>query len=166
MGNCVTEIPRISLKIFPVWELLPDGVASVVWAVLSCRSDGRTFAASNFHIEASRVRTGRIVLRTTDLMHAISISDARASGPCWLAFGRLDLNCNTCLMDERVRTVATNFPYLCFGKKSWSLIEHWESSGQAAESSGRMQAGAVRSFSTQKKVRTGIHVVRMDDALV
>jgi len=29
-----------------------------------------------------------------------------------------------------------------------------------------MQIGAVRSFSTQRKVRTGIHVVRTDDALV
>jgi hypothetical protein len=58
-------------------------------------------------------------------------------------------------MDERirtgihiVRTVAVIFPNLCFGKKSWGLIEHWESSGRAAESSERMQAEAVRSFST------------------
>jgi len=29
-----------------------------------------------------------------------------------------------------------------------------------------MQAGAVRSFLTQRKVRTGIHVVRTNDALV
>jgi hypothetical protein len=49
--------------------------------VLPCRLEGRTFAASNFHIEASRVRTGRMVVRTADLMHAISISDARASRP-------------------------------------------------------------------------------------
>jgi hypothetical protein len=61
-----------------------------------------------------------MVVRTVDEMHAISISDARASGPCLLASGRLDLNCDTCLMDERVRTgfhivwtVATIFPYLC-----------------------------------------------------
>jgi hypothetical protein len=93
--------------------------------VLPCRLEGRTFAASNFHIEASRVRTGRMVVRTADLMHAISISDARASRPWWLASGRLDLNCDTCLMDEHVwtgihviRTVAVIFPYLCFGKKS------------------------------------------------
>jgi hypothetical protein len=82
--------------------------------------------------------------------------------------------CDTCLMDERVRTdihvvrtVAAIFPYLCFGKKSWSLIEHWESSGRVAESSGRMQVRAVQSFSTQRgRSGWGIHVVRTDDALV
>jgi hypothetical protein len=134
---------------------------------------GRTFAASNFHIEASSIRAGRMVVRTTDLMHAISISDARASKPWWLASGRQDLNCDTCLMDERfrtgihvVRTVTAIFSYLCFGKKSWGLIEHWGSSERAAESSRRTQAVAVRSISTQRKVPTGIHVVRTDDTLV
>jgi len=140
--------------------------------MVPCRYDGRTSAAINFQIEASLVRTRRMVFQTADLMHAISISDARVSEPWWLASRLLDLNCDTCLMDERIWTgihviwtVAGIFPYLCFGKKSWSLIEHWESSGQAAELFGRMQAGAVRSFSTQKKVQTVIHVVRMDDAL-
>jgi hypothetical protein len=45
------------------------------------RLDGRTSAARNFHIKASRVWTKGMVVRTVDLMHAISISDARASGP-------------------------------------------------------------------------------------
>jgi hypothetical protein len=40
------------------------------------------------------------------------------------------------------------------------------SSRCAPETSGRMQAGAVQNFSTQGKVRTGIDVVRTDDALV
>jgi hypothetical protein len=47
-----------------------------------------------------------------------------------------------------------------------ALVEHWGSSGRAAESSGRVQAGAVQSFSTRRKVRMGIHVVRTDDASV
>jgi hypothetical protein len=34
------------------------------------------------------------------------------------------------------------------------LIEHWTASGRVAESSERMQAGAVQSFSTQRKVQT------------
>jgi len=99
--------------------------------VLPCRPDGRTFAASNFHIEASRIYIGRMVVRTADLMHAISIFDARAFGPWWPAFGRLDLNCDTCLMDESVRTgihivrtVATIFSYLCLKeilKLDWTL---------------------------------------------
>jgi hypothetical protein len=91
---------------------------SRVKTVLLCHLDGCTFAVSNFHIEASRVRTGRMVVRMANLMHAISISDAHAS---W----RLDLNCDTCLMDEHVRTgihivqtVVAIFPYLCYGKKS------------------------------------------------
>jgi len=32
--------------------------------VVPCYSDGHTFAASNFHTEASRVRTGRMVIQT------------------------------------------------------------------------------------------------------
>jgi hypothetical protein len=59
--------------------------------------DGRTSAASNFNIEASSVRTKRMVVRTVDVIHAIFIYDTRASG-------RMDLNCDTCLMDERIRT--------------------------------------------------------------
>jgi hypothetical protein len=35
--------------------------------VLPCHPDGRTFAASNFRIEASRFRTRRMVVRTVDL---------------------------------------------------------------------------------------------------
>jgi hypothetical protein len=75
-----------------------------------CRPDGRTSATSNFLIKASRVQTGGMVVQTVDLMHTISITDARASG-------RLDLNYDTCLMDKRiwmgihvVRTVAAIFP--------------------------------------------------------
>jgi hypothetical protein len=37
------------------------------------RLDGRTLAARNFHIKASRVRTQGMVVRMIDLMHAISI---------------------------------------------------------------------------------------------
>jgi hypothetical protein len=64
---------------------------------VSYRPDGRTSAASNFHTKVSHVRTKGMFVRTVDLMHAISISDARASG-------RLDFECDTCLMDECVRT--------------------------------------------------------------
>jgi hypothetical protein len=93
--------------------------------VVPCHPDGCSSAASNFHTKASRIRTKRIVVRTVDLMHAISISDAHASGPRGLTSERLDFECDTCLMDERVwtgihnvQTVAAIFPYLCFGEKS------------------------------------------------
>jgi hypothetical protein len=49
--------------------------------VVPSRPDSRTFAASNFHTKASRVQTEGMVIRTVYLMHAISISDVRASEP-------------------------------------------------------------------------------------
>jgi len=124
---------------------------SRVRTVVPYHPDGRTSAATNFLIKASRIWTGGMVVRTVDLMHAISISNARASGPCWLVSGRLDFECDTCLMDKHFRTVAAIFPYLCFGKKSWILVEHWKSSERAAETSRRMQTRAIRNFSTQGK---------------
>jgi len=82
-----------------------------------CSLDGRTFATSNFHTKASHVQTKGIVVRTVDLMHAISISDARASRPRGLTSGRLDFECDTCLIEDIVwtgshviRTVPAVFP--------------------------------------------------------
>jgi hypothetical protein len=72
---------------------------SRVHTVFPCLPNARTSTASNFPIEASRIRTRRMVVRTVDLMHTISISKAHASGLWWLASGRLDLNCDTCLID-------------------------------------------------------------------
>jgi hypothetical protein len=125
---------------------------SRVRTVRHCRPNGRTPAASNFHIEALRVRTKRMGILTVNLMHAISISDARASGPCWLSSG-LELRYLPYGWahpdgNPRLPDGCSNLPISVFGKKSWSLIEHWGSSGRAAESSRRMQAGAVWSFST------------------
>jgi hypothetical protein len=96
---------------------------SRVRTVLPCLLDGRTSAASNFHIEASRVRTRRLVVQTGDLMHVISIFDTRASGPWWLASGRLDLNCDTCLMDSRPDS-CSNLPIIVFWKEILKLVEH------------------------------------------
>jgi hypothetical protein len=125
-----------------------------------CRPNGRTFTASNFHIKALRVQTRGMAVRTVDLIHTIFISDACASGPRGLTSGHLDFECDTCLMDDCVwtgfhivRTVAANFPYLCFGRKShnWSNTECH--SDVLLKTSRRMQAGTVQSFSTQRKVR-------------
>jgi len=120
----VRSVFQISQKFFP--EL------SRVRTVLPCRPDGCTLAVRNFHIKVSRVRTIGSVVQTVDLMHAIFIYEARASGPWRLVSGCLDFKCTTCLMDERVRTgihivrtTAAVFSYLCFGKKShsWSNTE-------------------------------------------
>jgi hypothetical protein len=108
-----------SLKFFPDLSRVPT--------VLPLRLDSRTLAAHNFHIKAWRFRTITFVVRTVDLMHAISIYEARVSGPWRQTSERLGFECMTCLMNERirteihiVRTVAAIFPYLCFRKKSHS----------------------------------------------
>jgi len=69
----------------------------------------------------------------------------------WLTSGRWYLNCDSCLTYECVRTgnhvVRTSvsiFPYFELGK-NMKLIDHWWTSGRAAEMSGRMQAGTEAS---------------------
>jgi hypothetical protein len=89
-GQLCYLFSKISLKFFP--EL------SRVWTVLPCLPDGRTFTARNFHIKALPVRTIGMIVRTVDLMQAISIYVARASGTWGLASGRLNFECATCLM--------------------------------------------------------------------
>jgi hypothetical protein len=49
--------------------------------VLPYCQDGLTLAASNFHIKGSRIQTIGHVVRTVDLMHAISIYVDRTSRP-------------------------------------------------------------------------------------
>lgn len=65
---------------------------SRVWMVLPCHLDGHTLVARNFHIKAWRVRTMTSVVRTVNLMHAISIYEAHAFGPWRLSSERLNLN--------------------------------------------------------------------------
>jgi hypothetical protein len=59
------RLSKILLKFFPN--------LSRVQTVLHYRPDGRTSAARNFHIKASRIRTKGMVVWTVDQMHAISI---------------------------------------------------------------------------------------------
>jgi hypothetical protein len=167
---------------------------SRVRTVRHCCPDGRTFAASNFHIRLSCVRTkgdGRpdgwsstrnfhiycARVRTmkgrrlaVEVKSAISISIERPSG-------LLNWNCDSCLKEKRVRTeihvvrtVVAIFPYIIL-ERIGSLIEYWRASGQAAESSGRMQAGLEASRCSEGSermmlglsgVRTVWHVVRTD----
>jgi hypothetical protein len=69
----VRSIFQISHKFFP--ELRR------VQMVLPCRSDSHTLAACNFHIKASRVLTMTSVIQTVNLMHTISIYEARVFEP-------------------------------------------------------------------------------------
>jgi len=57
---------------------------SRILTVRHCRPDGRTSAASNFHIRLSYVRTMGMSVRTANLQHTISIYTMRASRP-WKA---------------------------------------------------------------------------------
>jgi hypothetical protein len=156
MDNCAISFPNF-IEIFP--EL------SRIQTVLPYRPNGRTLAARNFHIEAWRVRM-------IDLMHAISIYEACASGAWRPSSRRLNFECTTCLMDERVRmgihivrVVAAAFLYLCFGKKSysWSKTE-WHLDVLLKRPDGckldQFKASRHRGRSGQK-----VLVVMTDDAL-
>jgi len=155
---------KISQKFFP--EL------SRVRTVLPCRLDGRTLAARNFHIKAWPVRTIGYVVWTVDLVHPISIYEARASGPWRPSSGRLNFECATCLMNERawtgiyiVRIVAAVFPYLCFRKKShsWSNIE-WRPDVLLK----RPDEGKLEQFKAswhRGRSRRKVLIVRTDDVL-
>jgi hypothetical protein len=105
------------------------------------RPDGRMSATSNFHIRLLASGPRGMAIQTVDLQYAISISVVRASGllklnPQFpyqmharsndgkLPSERLNLNCDSCHKEKRVRTgihvvrkVASIFPYLNFGKK-------------------------------------------------
>jgi hypothetical protein len=139
------------------------------------RPDGRTSAASNFHIRLRASGPKGMNVRTAILQHAISISVMRASGP-WEADVRIvEVESTISLTDERtsgpmltdIRTVifelrflpylwvrpdgkphrpdsVSIFPYFELGK-NLKLIDHWWTSGRAAEMSRRMQAGTEAS---------------------
>jgi hypothetical protein len=122
-----------------------------------CRPDVHTSAASNFHIKASHVWTKGMVVRTVDLMHAISISDARAFGPRGLMPGRLDFQCDTYLMNEHVRTGFHNVSILAlFGVWTKSLI-----CKDAANRDSTVHSEVRRNSSSLSAVRTICHPVRM-----
>jgi hypothetical protein len=93
-----------------------------------CDRNSENFAEKSFLKWAVLGRCSLVVRTVALLLQVISIYRLRASGPWWLVSWRLDLNCDTCLMDERVRTkmhvvrmMTAIFPYLCFGKKSWNF---------------------------------------------
>jgi hypothetical protein len=157
------RLSKISQKFFP--EL------SYVRTVLPYRPDGHTSATCNFHIKASRVRTKGMVVRIVDLMHAISIYVAHAFRPWMLSSECLNFECTTCLMDERVWTVAAIFPYLCFGRKShsWSntecrldvLLKHPDGCKLEQFKVSWHQGRSGRWCFGQLDVQTVYHVVRM-----
>jgi len=90
---------------------------SHVRTVRHWRPDGRMSAASNFHIKLSRVRTkgderpdGWTSTRNFHICYA-RVRTMRGRRPdgwrpdqCWLTSGRWYLNCDSCLIYERVRT--------------------------------------------------------------
>jgi hypothetical protein len=90
----------------------------------------------------------------TSVAHYFHIK-ACTSGPWILSFRRLNFVCTTCLIKDSVqtgthivRTVATVFPYLCFGTKSFSL------SNTERHLAVLLRPRTVRRFLTLRKVRT------------
>jgi len=132
-------------------------------------------------------------VRTAILQHAIFISVMRASGSWWQSSERLKsnrqfpslmharpdhgcqtsgrsyLNCDSCLTETRVRTGYYIVRTDDWSSLSWNLernqklIEYWEASGDAAETSGRMQAGTETSRYSMGSGQNE-HFVRTDDA--
>jgi hypothetical protein len=143
MDNCATKIQKISLKSF-LFE-------SRVRTVRHCRPDGRTSAASNFHIKLWRVRTK---------------GDGRPDDWSWIRNFHICWTCvRTKLTDIWTVVFELRFlPYVWASPdgnsrrpdsciilplfelgKYLKLIDHWTSSGRATESSGRIQVGTEAS---------------------
>jgi hypothetical protein len=144
---------------------------SHIRTVRHCRSDSRTSTASKFHIRLRASRPRGMIVRTAILQQAISISAMHASGPWEVDVRTIEVESTIFLTDERasgpvltdVRMVifelrflpylwarpdgkphrpdgVSIFPYSELGK-NLKLIDHWWTSGRAAEMFGRMQAG-------------------------
>jgi len=147
--------------------------------MLPCCPNGCTLAGRNFHIKASRVRTIGSVVRTVDLMLAISIYEAQAFGPWRLTSGLLDFDARLALLMSAsgqlqlsshifvlkrnpiadrtlsgVRTCCWNV----WTDASWSpskLLDIGEGPDGMFSSSGQMMLGKL-------SVRTEYHIVRTD----
>jgi hypothetical protein len=108
------------------------------------RPDGRTSATSNFHIRLCGSGPRGMNVRTSILQHAISIFVMHASGPweadVWTVIFELPFLPYLWARQDGVSI----FPYSELGK-NLKLIDHWWTSGRAAEMSGRMQAGTEAS---------------------
>jgi hypothetical protein len=64
-----------------------------------CRSDGRTSAASNFHIRPRAYGPSGMAVQTVDLLHPISISVERESGPWQIDVRTVEFELRTCLKE-------------------------------------------------------------------
>jgi hypothetical protein len=152
---------------------------SHVRTVRHCCPDGRTSAASNIHIRLRASGPWGMAFRMVNLQHTISISNKRASGPwaasvqtveveyaisisverasgpCWQTSRRVNLNCDD--GNPRRPDGCNNLPIFELGKnlKLDRILRGVQT-----------DASWNRSFSKQRSVRTEIHVVRTDDALV
>jgi len=109
-----------------------------------------------------------MAIQTVNLQHAISISDECASGPSWLNVrmvvfelrflpqGEARPYGNPCRPDGCI-----NLPLFELWKENLKLINHWTSSGRAAETSGRMQAGTEASRCSEGSRRKSTSSGRM-----
>jgi hypothetical protein len=137
---------------------------SRVRTVRHCRSDGRMSATSNFHIEAPCVQTRRMGVWMVNLMHAISISDARASGRESTSSGWLQQSSHICVwkeilkLDWTLRVVQTG----CLCLDVCKLEQFEASRHRAPDGNPRRLEGWCFSLMC---VRTVCHVIRTVDTL-
>jgi hypothetical protein len=97
-----------------------------------CRPDGRTSAASNFHIRLSASGPRGMNVRTAILQHTISISAMRVSGPREADVRTVEVESAISLTDERasgprlidVRTVIFELRFLPYGDVRPEGIPH------------------------------------------
>jgi hypothetical protein len=148
---------------------------SRVRTVRHWRPDGRTSAASNFHIRLRVSGPRGMNVRMAILQHAISKSAMHASRPMLTDVRTVEVESAVFISDERasgpmlidvwmVEFELRFLPYLWARPegnrhhpdgvsifpyselgKNLKLIDHWWVSGRAAETSGQMQAGTKAS---------------------
>jgi len=166
---------------------------SFVWTVRHCRPDSLTLAVSNFLIRLQASGPRGMSVRTAKLQHPISIFAIRTSGSWKAVVRTVEVKSAISLTVERtsrprltvIRMVIFElrfFPYVRARPdgnprhpdgwsnlplnelgKNLKLIDHWEASERAAETSGRMQARTEASRYSGAS-RRKVHVVRTDDA--
>jgi hypothetical protein len=133
MGDCCNMYGRrpdgqLCDRIFWKFRLKSFLFRSCVWTVRHWRPDGRTSAASNFHIRLSASGQRGMNVRMAILQHAISISVMRASGPREADVRTVEVESAISLTNERasgpmltdVRTVTFELRFLPY---LWSRLD-------------------------------------------
>jgi hypothetical protein len=133
----------------------PDGDIWIAILALRRRTSRRDTTSSGWLIDLPFLGTWKEIWNWSSTERRPDVLLKRPDGDIWIAIlalrrrtsGRWYLNCNSCLKETHVRTGYHIVQMVDRSSLSWNLernlklIEYWEASGRAAETSGRMQAG-------------------------